>query len=84
MALTKTEADKITATLKSEFNDSATVLTKGQLDGSFKVIVDTSLGYSRKGAPDDTLRAIEARANEVAGRKLDRNALEFKSGFKHF
>lgn len=80
MALSKQLAENIAETLTSEFNQYAGARAVSQLSGGYKVIVDSS----NKPALDSTLRSIEERANQIAGRKLDRNDLEFKTGLIYF
>lgn len=74
MSLTKEKAQEIVATLKAEFNGKAYFVAKSTLNGE-KVFV-----YHPRKADDATLRAMEARANVVAGQTLTRTCLEFKTG----
>ncbi len=77
MALSKETADKLQTSLLEEFKGVATFqsTTSLNLDG-YKVVV----GYNARQTDEQELKAIESRATELAGRKLDRNDLEFKSG----
>ena len=72
--LTKEQAAAIVSTLKNEFNGKAYFTAKTTLDGE-KVFV-----FHPRKADEATLKAIEARANAVAGQTLCRSSLEFKTG----
>lgn len=76
MALEKSFAASMVQALRAEFNSEATFQKQGSLSGEYKVIVS----YNTRHTQDAELRAIESRANDLAGRKLDRSDLEFKSG----
>lgn len=77
MALTEGQSKLLQTSLTEEFKGVASFqsTTSLNLDG-YKVVVD----YNARQTDDQDLRAIESRANELAGRKLDRSDLEFKSG----
>jgi hypothetical protein len=75
MSLTQQQAESIVATLKSEFNGKAGFEAKPQLSGTFKIFVH----HPRKAA-ETTLKAIENRVYALAGKRLTRDNLEFKTG----
>lgn len=78
MSLNKAQADQIAATLKSEFNHLAEFQSTSSLNDGPKVNV-----YATSKATASDLQAIEDRANQLAGFKMDRGDFEFKSGMKH-
>ena len=78
MSLTKQQADYIAETLRGEFNTVAQFHSTSSLNCGPKVDV-----YPAAKASAEALKAIENRANELAGFKMDRSDFEFKSGLKH-
>lgn len=78
MALTQQQADYIAKTLSGEFNTVAQFHATSSLNCGPKVDV-----YANAKTSTETLKAIENRANELAGFKMDRSDLEFKTGMKH-
>lgn len=79
MGLDKTTADKIAEALRHDFNQ-VTIRVVTALNTDYRVQVD----HYGKATPEKTLKAIEARANELAGRTLTRAELEFKTGQIYF
>lgn len=78
MSLTKQQADYIAETLRGEFNAVAEFQSTSSLNGGPKVVV-----YAEAKTPDSTLKQISARAEQLAGYKMDSSDFEFKSGLKH-
>ncbi len=78
MSLTKERADYIATTLQGEFNQVAEFCSTSSINNGPKVDV-----YAKASTSEATLKAIENRANELAGFKMDRGDFEFKTGLKH-
>lgn len=78
MSLTQKQADYIASTLQGEFNKVAEFQSTSSLNCGPKVNV-----YPVDKASEATLKAIEARANQLAGFTMDRSDFEFKTGRKH-
>ena len=79
MSLNKQQADRLAEVLRGEFNAVADFHSTSSLNDGPKVDV-----YAVAGTPEETLQAIEDRANALAGFKMGRNDFEFKTGRKDF